>query len=71
LAALVPIGESIFGREIIALGILQLAVLGQAERVYWMQTFRSEQTTLRSLLEEAAAVLSQYFVTNRVCHCQS
>jgi drug/metabolite transporter (DMT)-like permease len=56
-AAEVPIGESIFVRGIFALGILQLVMLVRAERVDWMQTFRSEQTTLRSLFEVAATFL--------------
>ena len=52
-----PVGESIFVRGLFGLAILQTVMLVRSEKVDWMQTFRSEQTTLRSLFEVGATFL--------------
>ena len=52
-----PVGEAIFVRGLFGLAILQAVMLVRSEKVDWMQTFRSEQTTLRSLFEVGATFL--------------
>ncbi len=56
-AARFPVGETLFVRGLFAFGILQIVMMLRSEKVDWMQTFRSEQTTLRSLFEVAATFL--------------
>ena len=52
-----PVGEAIFVRGLFGLAILQAVMLVRSEKVDWLQTFRSEQTTLRSLFEVGATFL--------------
>jgi drug/metabolite transporter (DMT)-like permease len=52
-----PVGQSIFVRGLFGLAILQIFMGLRRERVDWLQTFRSEQTTKRSLFEVGATFL--------------
>jgi drug/metabolite transporter (DMT)-like permease len=52
-----PVGQSIFVRGLLGLMILQIFMLARGDKVDWMQTFRSEQTTKRSLFEVGATFL--------------
>jgi drug/metabolite transporter (DMT)-like permease len=52
-----PVGQSIFVRGLFGLAILQLVMLARGDKVDWMQTFRSEQTTKRSLFEVGATFM--------------
>lgn len=57
------VGQSIFVRGLFGLAILQIFLLARGEKVDWMQTFRPEQTTKRSLFEVGATFL--YFASLR------
>jgi drug/metabolite transporter (DMT)-like permease len=52
-----PVGQSIFVRGLFGLTLLQLFMWARGEKVDWMQTFRSEQTTKRSVFEVGATFL--------------
>ena len=52
-----PVGQSIFVRGLFGLALLQIVMSSRAVKIDWMQTFRSEQTTKRSLLEVGATFL--------------
>jgi drug/metabolite transporter (DMT)-like permease len=52
-----PVGQSIFVRGLFGLALLQTFMLASGTKVDWMQTFRSEQTTKRSLFEVGATFL--------------
>jgi drug/metabolite transporter (DMT)-like permease len=52
-----PVGQSIFVRGLFGLALLQIFMLARGDRVDWMQTFRSEQTTKRSIFEVGATFL--------------
>ena len=52
-----PVGQSIFVRGLFGLAILQIVMLARREEVDWLQTFRSEQTTKRSLFEVGATFM--------------
>ncbi len=52
-----PVGQSIFVRGLFGLALLQIFMLTRGAKVDWMQTFRSEQTTKRSLFEVGATFM--------------
>jgi drug/metabolite transporter (DMT)-like permease len=52
-----PVGQSIFVRGLFGLALLQSFMMVRGEKVDWMQTFRSEQTTKRSVFEVGATFL--------------
>jgi drug/metabolite transporter (DMT)-like permease len=52
-----PVGQSIFVRGLFGLALLQIFMLLRGAKVDWMQTFRSEQTTKRSLFEVGATFM--------------
>jgi drug/metabolite transporter (DMT)-like permease len=52
-----PVGQSIFVRGLFGLALLQIFMFARSQKVDWMQTFRSEQTTKRSVFEVGATFL--------------